>query len=178
MQPDQAKFLAETYLGHLNMEHRATTRVISSVPADHAGYKPDPKCMSAIELAWHLGSSEIWFLNGVVNGAFVPPEDGKLPENIQSGADAAAYYEKEFPAAVEKLSAMSGEDLAKPVSFFGVFNFPVVEYLGFATRHSVHHRGQLSAYLRPMGSKVPQIYGGSADEPFEHAAAAEGASGD
>jgi uncharacterized damage-inducible protein DinB len=38
--------------------------------------------------------------------------------------------------------------------------------------HSIHHRGQLSAYLRPMGAKVPSIYGGSADEPFDATAKA------
>jgi uncharacterized damage-inducible protein DinB len=40
-------------------------------------------------------------------------------------------------------------------------------YLQFMLMHLSHHRGQLSTYLRPMGSKVPSIYGGSADEPFQ-----------
>jgi uncharacterized damage-inducible protein DinB len=44
---------------------------------------------------------------------------------------------------------------------------PVVFYLTFVNNHSIHHRGQLAAYLRPMGSKVPAIYGGSADEPWQ-----------
>jgi len=43
---------------------------------------------------------------------------------------------------------------------------PAVNYLTFVEKHSIHHRGQLATYLRPMGSKVPDIYGGSADEPF------------
>ena len=50
---------------------------------------------------------------------------------------------------------MSGEQLATPVSFFGMFNFPGVVYLNFANVHAIHHRGQLSAYLRPMGGLVP-----------------------
>jgi uncharacterized damage-inducible protein DinB len=48
-----------------------------------------------------------------------------------------------------------------------LYNFPAVAYLSIMSRHSIHHRGQLAAYLRPMGGKVPNIYGGSADEPFE-----------
>jgi len=48
-----------------------------------------------------------------------------------------------------------------------VFRLPAAMYLGFELNHTVHHRGQLSAYLRPMGAKVPDIYGGSADEPFQ-----------
>jgi len=43
---------------------------------------------------------------------------------------------------------------------------PNVTYLGFANNHSIHHRGQLSSYLRACGSKVPAIYGASADEPM------------
>jgi uncharacterized damage-inducible protein DinB len=48
-----------------------------------------------------------------------------------------------------------------------VFNLPAAFYLGFLNNHSIHHRGELATYLRPMGSKVPQIYGGSYDEPFQ-----------
>ncbi|MBM3756134.1 MAG: hypothetical protein FJW38_19370 [Acidobacteria bacterium] len=62
---------------------------------------------------------------------------------------------------------MSGEALASERNFFGAFNFPAVVYLNWANIHSIHHRGQLSAYLRSMGGKVPSIYGGSADEPFQ-----------
>jgi len=53
------------------------------------------------------------------------------------------------------------------IPFFGVMEMPAVAYLNFMNLHTAHHRGQLSTYLRPMGSKVPSIYGGSADEPFK-----------
>ena len=61
---------------------------------------------------------------------------------------------------------MPAEKLAATVDFFGMMQMPNVTYLGFANNHSVHHRGQLAAYLRAMGSKVPAIYGDSADEPM------------
>jgi len=61
---------------------------------------------------------------------------------------------------------MTAEQLLMPVNFAGVFNMPAVLYLGFLNNHSIHHRGELATYLRPMGSKVPAIYGGSYDEPF------------
>jgi len=44
-----------------------------------------------------------------------------------------------------------------------MFQLPAVMYAGFILHHSVHHRGQLSMYLRPMGAKVPAIYGESYD---------------
>jgi uncharacterized damage-inducible protein DinB len=62
---------------------------------------------------------------------------------------------------------MSPAQLATPIEFFGVFNLPAAFYLQFLNNHSIHHRGELATYLRPMGSKVPQIYGGSYDEPFQ-----------
>jgi uncharacterized damage-inducible protein DinB len=64
---------------------------------------------------------------------------------------------------------MSAEQLSTPVQFF-TFNFPAAFYLAFMNNHSIHHRGELATYLRPMGSKVPSIYGGSYDEPIKAAA--------
>ena len=51
------------------------------------------------------------------------------------------------------------------MDFFGITKMPRANVIGFANNHSVHHRGQLAAYLRAMGSKVPDIYGPSADSP-------------
>jgi hypothetical protein len=56
------------------------------------------------------------------------------------------------------LKNLSNKDLATPVDFIGLRKDPAVTYLNIAIRHSVHHRGQLSAYLRPMGARVPAIY--------------------
>ena len=56
-----------------------------------------------------------------------------------------------------------GEELLRPVNMFGAFEMPAVEFVSLALRHSVHHRGQLRAYLRAAGSKVPSMYGPSAD---------------
>ena len=58
---------------------------------------------------------------------------------------------------------MPADKLTPTLSFFGAFNWPAVQFIGFANNHSIHHRGQLAAYLRAMGSKVPNIYGPSAD---------------
>jgi uncharacterized damage-inducible protein DinB len=68
---------------------------------------------------------------------------------------------------VAKLKALPAENLTQTIKAFGVFELPAVMYLNFMLMHMAHHRGQLSSYLRPMGSKVPSIYGGSADEPFQ-----------
>jgi hypothetical protein len=70
------------------------------------------------------------------------------------------------PPIADKIGALSGEKLAAPANFFNVFNLPLVLYMDFWIKHTVHHRGQLSMQLRAMNARVPDIYGGSADEPF------------
>jgi uncharacterized damage-inducible protein DinB len=81
-------------------------------------------------------------------------------------ADVVNWYETNFLRAANRVRAMTPEQLATPVDFARVFKMPAVFYLGLVNNHSVHHRGQHAAYLRPMGSKVPSIYSGSADEPW------------
>lgn len=171
MTPDQALFMTHAVLPQTENEFQTTKKVIAAIPAEQSGYKPDPKAKSALDLAWHIASSEVWFLESVAACSFAA-EPGAMPEGMKTPADVLAWYEPAFHAAVAKVRALSGEQLATPVSFYGVFNLPAGAYLGFNMNHSVHHRGQLSTYLRPMGSTCPSIYGGSADEPFRMPATA------
>ena len=83
---------------------------------------------------------------------------------------AAEFYKKTFPAKLQELRTLSPDKLSREVDFFGFFKSPAVALMGMANNHGIHHRGQLAAYLRAMGSKVPAIYGGSADEQFQAAA--------
>ena len=77
------------------------------------------------------------------------------------------WYQTNYRDRVSKLAQLPADKLVTSVSLFGVMELPAVSYLNMMNLHTAHHRGQLSAYLRPMGSKVPSIYGGSADEPFQ-----------
>ena len=105
----------------------------------------ETKGRTARELGWHLVAADCWFADGIAKGDFSQPET-ETPPNA-SVQDMLALYDQ-FPAKLEKLKALSGEDLAKPVSFFGVMQLPNVMYLSFLTNHSIHHRGQLSTYLQ------------------------------
>jgi uncharacterized damage-inducible protein DinB len=176
MQPDQIKAVIDVLLPSIEQEFRTTRKVIAAIPAEKSSYAPHPSSRSALSLAWHLASSDPWFLNGIASGRFEwdGSEPTAVPEGIGTPADVLAYYDAEFPKAVARVRAMSAEDLAKPVDFFGVANLPVGLYLTWALSHAIHHRGQLTTYLRPMGARVPNIYGGSLDEPMT-AAAGDGA---
>ncbi len=118
---------------------------------------------SAWDLAVHVAQSDVWFLNSIADGAF-NWSDTPAPAKDVKGL--VAWYEAEFPKAMARVKAMKPEQLLKPADFFGIMTAPAFLYLQFAQDHTVHHRGQLSTYLRPMGAKVPDIYGGSFDEPF------------
>jgi uncharacterized damage-inducible protein DinB len=173
MTNDQAEFLLnEVYLPQIQNEHKTTTRVIAAIPADKGDWKPHPTSMGAMQLGWHIASSECFFLNGIVAGKF-EPGGGSMPESIKTPQDVVAWSDENFAKATAALSALKGDDLTRMIDFFGVFNLPAIVYVGFMNSNAIHHRGQLSAYLRPMGGKVPSIYGGSADEPFQVPASAK-----
>jgi uncharacterized damage-inducible protein DinB len=143
-------------------EHPLTKGVIASIPEQQSGYKPDEVSRSAIDLAWHIVAAECRFLNAVAAGAF-DFSGGTRPETIKKPTDVVQWYSSAFGAAIERVRALGGDDLLKPIDFRGIFNFPAYAYLQSGISHSIHHRGQLSTYLRPMGGRVPSIYGESYD---------------
>lgn len=165
MSPEHAKIILEMYCADALGEAATTRKVLAAIPEGQNDYTPHEKSMKALDLAWHIAASDVWFLDGILNGAF-GHGDEKRPDEIKSGADVAKWYEANFGPMVDKVRALDGEMAARVIDFFGVMQAPAATYLGLLIKHSVHHRGQLSAYLRPMGGKVPAIYGGSADEPM------------
>ncbi len=171
MTPEQATFLLHVYLPQLENEQKITGKVIAAMPAGKGDYTPDPKSMTAWALAKHIASAEIFFLSGIARGEF-NQADGAVPDSVTTPKELVDWYDQQFAEVMVKIRALSGEQLNKIIGFHGVFQLPAVAYAGFNTSHIIHHRGQLSAYLRPMGGRVPSIYGGSADEPFEMPASA------
>jgi len=168
MTNEQAVFLADQYVSLMTGEVKTTLKVLGAVTEDGRSYRPDEKSRTAWELATHVAQSDVWFLDGVLNGRFGGGDDaaeGKQAR-FESIADVVEFYEREVPPRLERIRAMSPEDLLRVVDFFGVVQWPAVKFLGLANNHGIHHRGQLTGYLRGLGSKVPALYGGSADEPF------------
>jgi uncharacterized damage-inducible protein DinB len=162
MNADTAKTLGDYTLADNDQERAATKRVIAAIPPGQESYTPDAKSMTALDLAWHIASAELFFLNGVCAGQFAPGGGGR-PESVTSAQDVLAWYDEKIPPAVEQAKALSGDHLAGIIDFFGMMQMPAVSFLNLMVKHGVHHRGQLSAYLRPMGAKVPGIYGPSGD---------------
>jgi uncharacterized damage-inducible protein DinB len=156
MDAQQAKFLVDQYATLMEGEFPATVKVLAAVKDDTRDYKPD-----------------VWFLDSIIKGEFqFDPDAAKQAESqFKTVNDIVEFYKKTFPAKLQELRTLSPDRLSRTVDFFGLFKSPAVSLMGFANNHGIHHRGQLAAYLRALGSKVPAIYGGSADEPFQAAAA-------
>jgi len=167
--PDFALGYRDLMLDGVTRELEITKRVLAAIPEGKRDYRPDPNARTAWELGWHLANTDVQFLDAIADLKFAmpaPPRTDK-PETV---AELVEWYDRNVKRGVARVASMSAEQLLTPVSFLGVFNFPAVFYLGFLNNHSIHHRGELATYLRPMGSKVPAIYGGSFDEPLKAAA--------
>jgi uncharacterized damage-inducible protein DinB len=147
----------------LKNEHRITRKIIEAVPLEQGDYRPDAVSKSALELAWHIASAENFFMDGVAAGQF-DTAGSERPDAVRNAAEVASWYAEKFQTNFDRVAQLSSEQLLKIVDFRGLFQYPAVLYLQFAINHSIHHRGQLSVYLRPMGAKVPSIYGESYDD--------------
>lgn len=160
---EQAAFICRAIaLPVAKNEHPLTKSVIAAIPPGGVDYRPSDVGRSAIDLAWHIAASDVRFLQAVANGAF-DFSGGTRPETIRTPAEVNDWYGEHFAQAVEALKQTGGDQLTKIVDFRGIFQLPAVLYLQIGMSHVIHHRGQLTMYLRPMGAKVPSIYGESFD---------------
>ena len=160
---DRAAFLLhDVALPALRAEHPLTSAVIGAIPAEQAAFRPHADSRGALDLAWHIVAAEIKYLEATAAGVF--PHDLKpMPATVHTPADVLAWYGQRFGPAMERLEHTTGDELLRVVDFYGIRTFPAIALLQIILNHTVHHRGQLSTYLRPMGAKVPSIYGPSYD---------------
>ncbi|MGB9464093.1 MAG: DinB family protein [Candidatus Acidiferrum sp.] len=162
MTAENATFLLHgVYLPVLRIESQTTKKILEAVPAERADYRPDPVSKSAIELVRHIAAADNRFVETVINGKF--DSNAILPAELKTPKEIAAWYEQQYAANLEALTKTTSEQLVRIVDFRGMFQRPAVTFLMMGLHHTIHHRGQLSAYLRSMGAKVPSIYGESYD---------------
>lgn len=160
--PEQAGFLLQYTLPAVKNEHRCTRSVIEAIPQTNLDYRPDPNSKTAMELAWHIAAAEHRFYGGIVAGGFDFSPIHR-PDNVQTAVEIGQWYGDSFARNFEALTKLSPEQLVKSLDFRGMFQLPAVAFLNVSLNHTIHHRGQLSTYLRAMGGKIPAIYGESYD---------------
>ena len=137
----------------LRAEHPLTATVIAAIPAGGADYRPHADSRSAFELAWHIVSAEIKYVDAVADGVF-PYELKPVPNDVRTPADVLAWYTERHAPAVQRLEDATGDELLRVVDFYGLRSFPAIGLIQNILNHTVHHRGQLSTYLRPIGASA------------------------
>lgn len=147
-------------------ERKAFVRVLQAVPQEGRDYRPpgDAKARSAADLAWTIAAEEAALAVLLDTGSV----DWKETPAPATNAEIVSRYEASASAVDEKLAKLDSAGWDRNGTFM-MGGVPVWEdkISGFAWGFlfdAIHHRGQLSTYLRPMGSKVPSIYGPSADD--------------
>jgi uncharacterized damage-inducible protein DinB len=151
------------FLKSWEKEAPATRKVLSRIP-EGSTYKPDPKSRTAREIAWLIVREEIVLGEGLEKGT-LEWVDVAAPATMR---EVLEVYDREHEAATARFRALQEAKWQQRVPFM-FQGQAVMNETGFDNAWGflldiIHHRGQLSTYLRPMGSTVPAIYGPSADE--------------
>ena len=140
-------------------ESRTTRNVLARIPED-SDYRPDPKSRTAQQIAWQIVCEERMIIDALESGKaeWTPPA---MPAAMK---DVLEAYERQSAGMAERWKAVPADRWNGTLEFFGRQR-PASPMAWSFLFDIVHHRGQITTYLRPMGSTVPQIYGPSADEP-------------
>jgi uncharacterized damage-inducible protein DinB len=142
-----------------NQESKTTKRVLERIP-EGSDYRPDPKSRTAQEIGWQIACEERVIVESLESGkmSWAPPP---MPSTMK---EIVAAYELQAAELAQRWEALPQERWDGDLDLFGQQRSASELAWGFLF-DIVHHRGQITTYLRPMGSTVPQIYGPSADEP-------------
>ncbi len=140
-------------------------RVLRAVPAEQCSYRPHDRSTCAGDLVWLL-ASELRDACEVVDRGEINYVQTPAPGAVQ---DSVAAYEKNAAELETRLAGLDDGAWERKALFLMdgkvVWETTLGDMLWGFLFDAIHHRGQLSAYLRPMGAKVPAIYGPSADDP-------------
>ncbi len=153
------------FLKYCENDAPATRKVLARIP-EGSDYRPDPKSRTAREIAWLIVREEIALGQGLDKGVLEWAEV-PAPPTMKEVLDA---YDRHHDEVTRRLKALDAARWEQNVPFVyngqEVMSAPAYENAWGFLLDMIHHRGQISTYLRPMGSTVPQIYGPSADEPM------------
>jgi uncharacterized damage-inducible protein DinB len=157
----------DMFLASFDREFATTRKLLRQLPAGKEEYKPAPKSRNVRELAW-IFIAEEKVAEAITVGELpfgAPPPAPKL-----TVAELIAMYEASHAETLAKIRSMSQESFNRMVKFpvgpGQMGDLRAADVLWTMLMDAVHHRGQLSVYLRLLDAKVPSIYGPTADEPW------------
>jgi len=149
-------------------EHATTRRVLGAFPVEQAHFRPHERSNTAQSLAWTFVAEERMLLLALQGKPVLGSGVGMNPP--ESWDAILAELDRVHDEVLAALDAMPGAEIAGTVRFFvapkQMGDLPARDFAYFMIHDQIHHRGQMSVYLRMAGGKVPSIYGPSADEPW------------
>ncbi|WP_276502688.1 DinB family protein [Terrimonas pollutisoli] len=161
--------IKDAFIAELKHEASLTKKMLERVPLEKAEWKPHEKSMSLGRLATHIAENFKWIAD-IKNIDDFDFAARPFKAHVAASQDELiSIFQTNLDTAVNELSSMQDEDFSKPwivrVGDKVMFNTPKkVAIRGWALSHHIHHRGQLSVYLRLLNVPVPGMYGPSADE--------------
>lgn len=157
----------QQWLNTLGQERAITLKVLRAFPTQKGDFRPHPRSQSARRLMWAF-VTELEVIDAAIHGTLKMPPD--LPPEPATMADVISAYERRSSQVEQVVAGTPESKLHSTVPFFTgpgqIAAVPILQIMWLMLMDSVHHRGQLSVYLRIAGGKVPSIYGPSADEPW------------
>lgn len=150
---------------HRHQAEAATfNRVLDALPLSHFTYRPHERSPSALDLVWTI-TSEMAACATMIDKGEAHWADTPAP----GPAEAVKAFRAGYQALADRVTKLGEQQWTRPSKLYAggklVLEQPLGEFLWYLFFDAIHHRGQLSTYIRPMGGKVPSIYGPSADDP-------------
>jgi uncharacterized damage-inducible protein DinB len=160
----------QQFLDAYEREHAITMKVLRAYPADKAELRPHPRLKTARELAWVFVLERGLGKAGLANAFASGQVGGKPPEAPDSWSTVVEAVEQAHADFRDHFSSYTDDQLQETIKFFAgpntLVDVPRIDFASFLISDEIHHRGQLSIYLRMADGKVPSIYGPSGDEPW------------
>ena len=151
------------YISVRNREMQTTLKVLQAYPEAKVNLRPAEKSRTAGELAMIFAVEERVLKSLLETGA--TNLDFPRPHISSTIAEIIAAFQQAVAANDAVLATLTPQQFDKPVNFYGM-NISLGDALWFELFDHIHHRGQLSVYVRLAGAKLPSIYGPTADEPI------------
>ncbi|WP_276134518.1 DinB family protein [Polluticoccus soli] len=172
------KPLNQLLIAELQREAASTRKILAVVPTDKLEWRPHEKSMTLGRLASHVAEIPHWLNRPLENDVFDMAAQPYKPANCQNTQELLDLFETKLSAAIAALEKATDEDLAKQWTFrrgehivFQLSSYEAIRYM--MGNHQVHHRGQLSVFLRLLDVPIPGMYGPSADDVAAMAATAK-----
>lgn len=170
--------LSELLLKEIQQEAASTRRILQVVPDEHIGWKPHEKSMTLGRLASHVAELPQFVNRALESDHYDMATRTGAPIVCESTAALLEFFEERLTAAIATLQDKDNDFLQETWTFRRgemILGQPTryEAIRSWMMNHQIHHRGQLTVYLRLLDIPVPGIYGPSADDNIARQKAAE-----